>query len=123
MTVTTTLYRFFDSDDRLLYVGIAGNPGRRWTRHAADKLWWGEVKRAEMAHFHSRQEALDAERDAIISERPIHNVVHARSGPPVVQPRVRHHRGSPRYEMTDANRRAIDEYRRIGSFGDRLGDI
>lgn len=25
----TTLYRFFDADDRLLYVGIAGRPAER----------------------------------------------------------------------------------------------
>lgn len=116
---TTTLYRFFDRDGRLLYVGIAGNPGRRWTRHASGKLWWGDVNRAELAHFASREAALDAEREAIIAERPIHNVTHARSGPPLVQRRVRHpRRGS--LEMTDSNARAMAEYERLGSFGDRL---
>ncbi len=30
----TTLYRLYNADGGLLYVGIAGNPGRRST------IWW-----------------------------------------------------------------------------------
>ena len=75
----TTLYRFFDADDQLLYVGIAGNPGRRFHQHANGpdgKPWWGQVTRSTMEHFATREAAAAAEVAAIVAERPLHNVVH-----------------------------------------------
>jgi len=81
----TTLYRFFDADDRLLYVGIAGNPGRRFHQHANGpdgKPWWSHVARSTMEHFDTREEAAAAEVAAIVTERPMHNVVHNRSTSP-----------------------------------------
>lgn len=74
----TTLYRLFDADDRLLYVGIAGNPGRRFQQHASSKAWWGEVDHVELAHCADREAAGIAERHAIITERPRYNIVHSR---------------------------------------------
>lgn len=72
----TTLYRLYDSNDRLLYVGIAGNPGRRFEQHASDKPWWREVARTDLEHFDSREGAATAERKAISAEGPLHNVAH-----------------------------------------------
>lgn len=67
MKESTTLYRLYDADGGLLYIGIAGNPGRRFEQHAGDKPWWGQVARTELAHYPTRAEALDAERAAIAS--------------------------------------------------------
>lgn len=75
---STTLYRLRDIAGRLLYVGIAGNPGRRFDQHAKDKAWWGEVASVNLQHFDSRPEALKAEREAIELELPVYNVVHNR---------------------------------------------
>lgn len=75
---THALYRFFDKDDRLLYVGITLNPGARWKQHSKDKPWWHEVARVTVEHFPDRETVLEAERAAIITERPLHNVVHNR---------------------------------------------
>lgn len=72
----TTLYRFFDAEDRLLYIGIAGNPGRRFHEHGKDKDWWPTVVRSTMEHHKTREAALIAERKAILTEHPIYNVVH-----------------------------------------------
>ena len=36
----TCLYRVHDAQGGLLYVGIAGNPGRRFQEHAGTKPWW-----------------------------------------------------------------------------------
>lgn len=72
----TTLYRFFGDRRVLLYVGVGGNPGRRFNQHAKDKLWWPNVVTTTMEHFGTRQEALDAETAAIRSEFPLYNVVH-----------------------------------------------
>lgn len=74
--VATTLYRLFDESDVLLYVGIAVDPGRRFVRHREDKAWWGEVANIALAVYPSRSEALAAEREAIKTEKPRHNVRH-----------------------------------------------
>lgn len=82
----TTLYRLFNADDQLLYVGIAGNPGRRWEQHRGDKLWWGDVARTTLEHFDTREEAERAEITAIKTEHPLRNIVHNRGGKPAPAP-------------------------------------
>lgn len=74
----TALYRLYDSTDSLLYVGIAEDPKKRWSEHAADKPWWSEVSRRDVEWFADRETAEDAERAAIDSEGPLHNLRHAR---------------------------------------------
>lgn len=76
--VPTTLYRFYDTDDRLLYVGISERGPERWRAHRKEKPWWTEVARTTTEHYDTRQAALDAERAAIITEQPAYNVVHNR---------------------------------------------
>lgn len=71
----TTLYRLRDTASRLLYVGIAGNPGRRFEQHRKDKLWWGEVARIDLEHHPDRASAATAEMAAIKSEGPAYNIV------------------------------------------------
>ncbi|WP_406145025.1 GIY-YIG nuclease family protein [Streptomyces anulatus] len=73
----TALYRLYDSGDVLLYVGIAADPRERWTQHAIDKPWWPEVTRRDVEWVPSRFDAETAEREAIISEKPLHNSQHA----------------------------------------------
>ena len=72
----TTLYRFYDADDVLLYVGISERGPERWKAHRKGKPWWTDVARTTTEHYDTRQQALDAERAAIIAEKPLHNVVH-----------------------------------------------
>lgn len=72
----TTLYRLFDTEGALLYVGIAGNPGRRFEQHAKDKPWWSEVDQIDLEHMDTRAEALIEEAKAIREESPRYNVVH-----------------------------------------------
>ncbi|MFJ7297508.1 GIY-YIG nuclease family protein [Streptomyces collinus] len=67
------LYRFFDADGVLLYVGICDEPMARWSKHASGKLWWPSVHRFRLLWLPSRREAEKAERDAIVSEKPLHN--------------------------------------------------
>lgn len=70
----TTLYRLYGSTGCLLYVGVAGNPGRRFEQHRSEKPWWGEVSETRLEHFPSRPLALAAELRAIHTEAPIYNV-------------------------------------------------
>ncbi|MFI7890922.1 GIY-YIG nuclease family protein [Streptomyces sp. CACIS-1.16CA] len=69
----TTLYRLFDADGRLLYVGTSVHPQKRWEQHAATKPWWSAVHRATVEWLPGRDAALAAEREAIAAEAPLHN--------------------------------------------------
>jgi len=73
-TRRTALYRFFDIEGQLLYVGVAFNPEERWKDHATFKPWWPLVAEKKVQWFDSRTEALASETQAIRSERPLHNV-------------------------------------------------
>ena len=77
-----TLYRMFDSDDNLIYIGLTNNPPGRFKQHSQDKSWWDSVKYIAVEQFSSRDELIAAERTAIETERPIHNVTfNRRIGP------------------------------------------
>lgn len=78
----TALYRFFDADGSLLYVGIANDPRPRWSCHAGEKRWWGEVETKTIDWFATREEAENAEIAAIVSERPRYNVTHSETRRP-----------------------------------------
>jgi excinuclease UvrABC nuclease subunit len=69
----TALYRFFDTRGRLLYVGIADMPGRRFAQHER-KEWWRDVIDINITWYKTRRAALDEEARAINYERPLHNV-------------------------------------------------
>lgn len=71
------LYRFFDIDEVLLYVGITNNPARRWAKHEKDKSWWLEVTDIQLEHFNSREEVEKAEIEAIKNEKPLYNIKHS----------------------------------------------
>lgn len=77
------LYRFWDSSDVLLYIGITMNPGERWKQHRAEKPWWFEVAKVTVENYPDRKSVLDAERDAIIAEGPKYNIVYNVPLPPV----------------------------------------
>jgi predicted GIY-YIG superfamily endonuclease len=71
----SALYRCYDADGELLYVGITSNPRVRMNSHRAHAQWWESCVRRTMEWYPSRPEALAAERKAISDENPRHNVV------------------------------------------------
>lgn len=73
MSKPTTLYRLYDCDEQLLYVGISTDFGQRFDEHRAEKAWWSEVTSVRLHHFDDRPSATRAERQAIASEAPRHN--------------------------------------------------
>lgn len=75
---TASLYRFFNKDGDLLYVGISSKLGNRFHEHSKNQPWYEEIVGSTVAHYPTREAALDAERDAIKAERPLYNVVHNR---------------------------------------------
>jgi hypothetical protein len=74
-TERTALYRLYDAEDRLLYVGIASDVRRRWRMHEWEKPWWHLVSGNRIEWFPSRQEARAAELVAMEDESPLYNAV------------------------------------------------
>ncbi|MFJ5886830.1 GIY-YIG nuclease family protein [Streptomyces californicus] len=69
----TALYRLYDAEHDLLYIGISRSPARRFKAHAHDKNWWHCVEYVDLAWFDSYPEAKRAENAAHLSERPPYN--------------------------------------------------
>jgi hypothetical protein len=69
----TAVYRLFDADDRLLYVGCTCDPWVRLDQHRG-KAWWREVTDFTTTWFPDRRLALLYEAEAIAAEGPLHNI-------------------------------------------------
>lgn len=69
------LYRHFDADGVLLYVGITSSIPRRTAEHASRSHWSDDAVSMTWETFETREEALAAERLAIAAEKPLHNVM------------------------------------------------
>ena len=68
----TAVYRIFDADRRLLYVGISRSPLYRMAGHA--RLGWAhEAESIDIDWFSTEHEAREAEASAIQSEQPVWN--------------------------------------------------
>lgn len=65
------VYRLYDGEDRLLYVGVTHNLEERFRTHKRTKLWWLDVARSEHTWMSSRAEAEKAEALAIETEKPL----------------------------------------------------
>lgn len=73
----TTLYRHWNANDDLLYVGISLSHTGRLAQHKRNSRWFYQISRVTLEHYDTREEALAAERHAIKTESPVFNVVHA----------------------------------------------
>ena len=69
----TYLYRHFDADGGLLYVGVSLNALNRLGQHKDHSHWFDSICRVEIQKFDTRAKALAAETLAIGNERPKHN--------------------------------------------------
>lgn len=84
--MSAIVYRVFDADGALLYIGSTKRDlGARLPEHAG-KPWACRAKRVDVARFDSIEEARDAERDAIAAERPLHNIQHQHQSPNPLEP-------------------------------------
>lgn len=77
--MSTSLYRHYDAEGALLYIGISLSWPSRTREHAGGSRWFDQVARVEIENFDTREEALTAEREAIKREKPKFNVVHNRA--------------------------------------------
>lgn len=68
------LYRMYDQDGGLVYVGISVSLPARLIQHRQSQPWWSDITSISVQHFPTIREARDAERVAIAEERPRYNV-------------------------------------------------
>jgi len=68
----TIVYRLYDAQGALLYVGMAIRVKERLQAHKRLE-WWPQVARVEEETFPDRMQACRRERDLILDERPLHN--------------------------------------------------
>jgi excinuclease UvrABC nuclease subunit len=71
-----SIYRHFDKDGRLLYVGMSISVLAR-TRAHKRSVWFEQIARIEIQHFPTKLQAVKAERLTIANERPMHNITYA----------------------------------------------
>jgi hypothetical protein len=73
VSVPTQLYRHYDKDGQLLYVGISLSAVSRLSQHK-EKPWYTEIATVTIETLPTRAHALRAERRAIWGESPRYNV-------------------------------------------------
>jgi predicted GIY-YIG superfamily endonuclease len=69
------VYRHFNKDDNLLYVGMSTDPQRRLKEHASRSHWYDEIANMTVSKrkYKSFMDALSAETKAIRTEKPKYN--------------------------------------------------
>lgn len=67
------LYRHFDIEGTLLYVGISINTPARLSQHRICSNWFARIAKITICHFDTEADARNAEREAINTERPLFN--------------------------------------------------
>lgn len=72
----TSLYKYYDSHDVLLYVGITSVGLMRNRQHNSDKEWWPIVATQTVEHCQDRAAALERERELIQQFLPPFNKHH-----------------------------------------------
>lgn len=69
----TALYRLYDAEGVLLYVGVSDELKTRFKAHPASKPWWPSVHSRRIEWFDNRLDAEVAEQAAIHDEGPLWN--------------------------------------------------
>lgn len=69
------LYRHFNASGDLLYVGVSLSTVARLKQHRTNSNWFELIDRITIERFKSRDQALEAERKAIETETPLHNIM------------------------------------------------
>jgi hypothetical protein len=72
----TAVYRYYDPDDILLYVGISETLAARGLRHIKASVWMDFAARSTISRYPTRTQARRAEIKAITTERPVFNREH-----------------------------------------------
>jgi predicted GIY-YIG superfamily endonuclease len=76
LVMTTFLYRLYNANDELLYIGISKSAIHRLHTHLVHQPWGAQIVKQTVERFEKRSDAIQAETLAIKSEQPKHNIVH-----------------------------------------------
>lgn len=117
----TTLYRAFDAEGRLLYVGISGNVFLRFTEHEANAAWTAHAVRIELEHYSTREAALAAEAEAIRTEDPVWNMDGRPFGRFMQWMAAYPNRNPDDFDVADLRRRATARLLRTTPTGENQG--
>lgn len=120
----TALYRYYDAEESLLYIGIANDPDRRRDEHAvtAADTWYPLAVSRRVGWFNTRAEAEAAEKLAIRHETPRFNSRFNQRRDPVLQAKqqaredLRHARGITR--RTNHTGAIVDHFRKLIDSGE-----
>lgn len=74
-TYRCALYRFYDADRALLYVGISCNLPNRWDWHRCRTTWYSTARFVAVSFYPERRDALRAESATIRAQSPAFNVL------------------------------------------------
>ena len=80
------VYRIYDADSRLIYIGATKNLKQRLENHRSVSWWNSLTARVEVESYPDVKSALTAEAAAISTERPAFNLTH--TGSYTVPPRM-----------------------------------
>src|SRR6516165_2240870 len=69
------LYRHFDGNGQLLYVGISLSTVSRLSQHRHGSDWFAEIRNVTIEDFPTREAAVAAEQAAIAAEKPRYNLL------------------------------------------------
>lgn len=72
----SNLYRHFDAEGTLLYVGISLSAVKRLSEHMRGSAWSKSIAKVEISTFPDKKSARQAELAAIETEKPLFNVAH-----------------------------------------------
>jgi predicted GIY-YIG superfamily endonuclease len=103
MNDETALYRCFDEDGKLLYVGISMSALNRLQQHKDTSIWFENARRIEVEYYRSREYALKAEKEAIKTEKPRFNKIHNVSSREVSEFRLFHIKSPPQMTKIEKN--------------------
>lgn len=67
------LYRFYDEDGDLIYVGVSLSIINRLKHHKANSHWFDRVAKITIENFNTEEEMLKAEKNVIVEENPFFN--------------------------------------------------
>lgn len=67
------VYRHFDKDGNLLYVGMSMNPFKRLGGHRFESIWFDRIVKITIERYPTKWDAITAERRAIRNENPQFN--------------------------------------------------
>lgn len=71
-----TVYKLYDGNERLMYVGITSRGPKRLVEHHKHKWWFGQVEQVEFEKFETRSQSAHREAELIKRYAPLYNIQH-----------------------------------------------